>query len=106
MAYFEVTPEALQQGASSCESSAGQISDQLNALKSYVLQLGEEWLGMTAQEFTLLMDQWDAHSRTLHTALVGIADGLRKNAGDYAEHEGVNLTNVTSIAGSLPALRV
>lgn len=100
---FQVTPEYLSQASAACTNTAQDVQDQLAALKSYVVNLENEWQGIAAGTFQNLMAEYDLCAASLNQALTGIASGLQGNWGNYTENEQTNLKNISAIQAGLPS---
>src|SRR6185369_17417314 len=87
---------------------------QLTNLQSYVNQLvgdaagaaggtagAYQWMGVTASQFSELMNNVHIYSVALHDALVDIGEGLRGNYVNYVNSEADNLRGLQSIDGGL-----
>jgi WXG100 family type VII secretion target len=99
---FEVTPEYIAAAATDCDATAGQITEQLNAIRSYVYSLREHWVGPAAETFEALMQNFDGFASMLHTALVGIGSGLRGNYTNYVTVEDQARSNLVQVDGEIP----
>ncbi|HEV3380976.1 MAG TPA: WXG100 family type VII secretion target [Trebonia sp.] len=99
---FSVTPEYVQTAASSVNTTAENIAEQLSALKSYVVSLEGQWQGIAASTFTALMADYDIYSQMLNQALTGIASGLQGTYVNYSESEQQNVTNLQAVGGAIP----
>ena len=103
---FKVTAEYLADAATSCDSTATTVSDQLASLKSYVVGMEDWWQGIAAGTFQSLMSEYDVCSAALNDALTGIATGLRGNWSNYTGVEQTNSTNIQNIEAGLPAAKL
>jgi WXG100 family type VII secretion target len=91
----------VSQASLSCASTAEQVQDQLDALRSYVVSLEEIWQGIAQDTFQELMHDYDIYARMMHDALVDIGSGLSGNYVNYREAEAENLANLQPVDGDL-----
>lgn len=103
---IDITPQMLNDGATSCTNTAEQIDGELASLRSYVVGLGEQWLGVSSVQFQNLMADYDRYGRMLHEALTGIAGGLRGNFHNYASTESTNEATMVSVNGTIPGINL
>jgi uncharacterized protein YukE len=119
---FKVTPEFVRQAGQDCDTAASDVMVQLDNLRKYVTDLvggadvangpsdAYQWMGVTAQQFGVLMENVHTYSVAMHNALIDIGNGLRQNYVNYVDVEADNNTGVESIANNLvtsfPALNV
>ena len=94
---YNVTPDYVQDAASSCTKTAGEIQTQLATLRSYVVSLEDSWKGIAANQFQTLMQEYDTYSAQLHNALTDIAAGLTSTATNYGDAESASYNNVSGI---------
>jgi WXG100 family type VII secretion target len=99
---FTVTPEYIQNAATSCDKTAGEIDGQLSSLRQYVVNLEGIYHGVAAETFQSLMTDYDTFARMLHNALVDIGSGLRGNYVNYTDGEAQNIANLKPIHGDIP----
>jgi WXG100 family type VII secretion target len=99
---FQVTPEYLSGASTACTNTAGSIQDQLAALRTYVVNMEDEWHGIAAGTFQSLMSEWDLCAASLNNALTGIANGLQGNWGNYTQEEQANVSMINQIQSGLP----
>ena len=99
---FTVTPEYVQNAATSCDNTANEIQGQLGTLRNYVVSLEGAYQGMAASTFQALMADYDSFAKMLHNALVDIGSGLRGNYVNYTESEAQNVANLRPIQGDIP----
>jgi WXG100 family type VII secretion target len=99
---FTVTPTDVIAAANSARNTAANITEQLGALKSYVVSLEAEWKGIAAGTFSALMADYDIYAQMLNQALTGISDGLNGNYVNYSESEQQNINNLQAVNGVLP----
>jgi WXG100 family type VII secretion target len=103
---FTVTPEYIQNAATSCDNTANEIQTQLATLRNYVVNLETAYQGVAATTFQALMTDYDNFARMLHNALVDIGSGLRGNFANYTDSESQNIANLAPIQGSIPGARL
>lgn len=104
---FRVTPEEVQNASTQVDSSAAEIQQQLDALKSYVRSNVEAyWQGSAHQAFDVYMQEWDVYANMLHQALTGIAQGLRGTYVNYTDSENSAMQKIGQLQSELPPLRV
>jgi WXG100 family type VII secretion target len=103
---FTVTPEYIQNAATSCDNTANEIQTQLATLRSYVVNLETVYQGVAATTFQALMTDYDIFARMLHDALVDIGSGLRGNFVNYTDTENQNLGNLVPIQGDIPGAKL
>jgi WXG100 family type VII secretion target len=99
---FTVTPEYIQNAATSCDNTATEIQNQLGTLRNYVVNLEGVYQGVAATTFQALMTDYDTFARMLHNALVDIGSGLRGNFVNYTDSEQQNIANLVPIQGNIP----
>jgi WXG100 family type VII secretion target len=100
---YGVTPHDVQAAANSANTTAVNITEQLIALKSYVMSLEDHWKGIAASTFSALMADYDIYSRMLTQALTDIGSGLNGTYANYTESEQQNISNLQQVNGALPA---
>jgi WXG100 family type VII secretion target len=103
---YKVLPADVAAAAQNCDSTAQEVYVQLQALKSYVMDLESQWLGVASQTFNNLMTDWDIYANMLNQALTGIGDGLRGNWTNYTTSEETAISNLKQVNGSLPSAPV
>jgi WXG100 family type VII secretion target len=101
MSSFQVTPEYVSTAATSCNTTADTIQQQLAALQSYVESMNDMWHGVASQTFQELMTQYSTYSAMLYNALTDIGSGLNGNYVNYTDTEQANLKTISSIATQL-----
>ena len=94
---YKVTPEILTQAGVDCDTVAGDIDAELQALRGYVQELITLWQGVAPVSFAGMMERYDKDAISLNTALTGIAQALRVTAAQYAAGEDANNTVVSGI---------
>jgi hypothetical protein len=102
---FGALPADIQQASKDCISIAGAVEEQLEGLKSYVESLGN-YTGVTADDWRALMDSVHGDALNLHSALVGIGDGLQGTYDAYTEAEVLSDQQIEHIAAELPPLNL
>lgn len=100
--HFNVTPQEIADAATSVGNAAGTITDQLAAIKTFVVSLEGSWHGFAATTFQSLMTDYDIFARMLTQALTDISSGLRGNYVNYTQSEQQNIANLQAVAGSIP----
>jgi uncharacterized protein YukE len=119
---FKVTPEFVRQAAVDCDTTASDVLVQLDNLRKYVTDLvgqadvangaadAYQWMGITAQQFSVLMENVHNYSLAMQNALIDIGNGLRQNYVNYVnvEAEGnIGVQNIdNNMLTSLPPLNV
>ena len=106
MADFKVTPEYVNNAATSCDTTAGTVQGQLASLKSYVMGFQGLWTGPAAAQFQTLMYDFDIFAKVLHDALADIGNGLRNNFANYTDTESENLANLVKVNGVIPGAKL
>ena len=106
MTPVNVTPEMVQAAAGSCDNTAQDIDVKLAALKSYVQNLHGIWGGVSADQWSALMNDFDIYGRMLHDALTDIGQGLRGNARNYVDSEFANIAALQAVNGDIPGARL
>ena len=114
MTQYNVTPQYVSEAAQQADNTANDVLTQLTNLQSYVNQLvgdaagaaggtagAYQWMGVTASQFSELMNNVHIYSVALHDALVDIGEGLRGNYVNYVNSEADNLRGLQSIDGGL-----
>lgn len=101
MTNVQVTPEYVSQAATSCNSTATEIQEQLATLKSYIVQMEGWWHGIASSTFQDLMTEYSTHSAKLYQALTDIGTGLTGNHANYTENENANIKTIGSIQTQL-----
>lgn len=99
---IHVTPEYVLNAAGSCDATAADMDGRLASIRSFVVGLEETYHGVAADQFTVLMGDFDRSAKQLHQTLVAIGQNLRVNAGNYRDTEGAN-TGIFLQAGGGPA---
>ncbi|MFI8527560.1 WXG100 family type VII secretion target [Promicromonospora sukumoe] len=100
---YRVTPEYIQNAATSTDATAQEIDMILGQIRVYVASLESSWQGMAHTTFQTLMSEYDIYARMLHESLTGMASGLRGNYINYTETEQRNVENLRALDESLPA---
>jgi WXG100 family type VII secretion target len=100
---FQVTPEYVANAATSCDTTASEVQDQLATLRAYVVNMEDWWQGFASNTFQSLMTEYDVCSAVLNNALTGIGNGLRGNWSNYTENEQQNAANINTIQTGLPS---
>ena len=119
MVQFSVTPDYVSTAATQCDVTAGDVLAQLASLRTYVIQLVGQadvangpadayaWMGVTAGQFGIMMENVHQYSLALQDALRDIGTGLTFNNVQYVEVEATNLSGVTSVGnGAVPPARL
>ena len=101
-----VTPEMISDAANSCDITANDLSAELAALKSYVMELQAVWQGVASLQFNQLMTNFDIYARMLNDSLTDIAQGLRGNAVNYVDSEIANINSLVAVNGDIPGARL
>jgi WXG100 family type VII secretion target len=94
---FDTTPAHIDSVAVNCATAATNIGSELAALRSYVVELGAQWLGPTSLAFTDLMANYDRLTRDLVSALNDISVGLHHNAENYRVNEHMGNQQIISL---------
>ena len=87
MANILVTPEQLQQVSSQLNAGASSIESTLGQLQAQVSPLRAEWRGVAQAQFEQLWAEWQKSAAGLHHALTGIAQLTAAAASNYADTE-------------------
>ena len=82
---IKVTPEQLASVAGQLRGGASTIESTLGQLESQVAPLGSDWAGVGQARFLQLWQQWQTSSRQLEQALQEIARLMNQASGTYAE---------------------
>ncbi|GLZ01020.1 WXG100 family type VII secretion target [Actinoplanes sp. NBRC 103695] len=106
MTPVNVTPEMVTAAAGSCDTTAQQIDGELAALKTYVENLHTIWGGVSADQWAILMADFDVFGRMLHNSLTDIGQGLRGNAVNYVDTELANIAQLKAVDGDIPGARL
>ena len=85
-----VTFAAINEAAMDADSIAGQITQQLGDLKSYLAPLLATWSGQASSDFQALQTKWDASAGDLNQVLRQIAQALRTAGDNYQTTERTN----------------
>lgn len=101
--HYHVTPEYLAQAVADTNSTANEIADQLSDLQKYVQSVEAAWGGIAADQFNILMQDYNIYATMLHDALTDIADGLQGNYVNYVNSEEQNINNLRALGEELPA---
>jgi WXG100 family type VII secretion target len=101
-----VTPQMISDAATSCDTTASDITGELAALKSYVVELQGIWHGVASLQFNQLMTDFDIYARMLHNSLTDIAQGLRGNYVNYVDTEEANIRSLVAVNGDIPGARL
>jgi WXG100 family type VII secretion target len=99
---FRVLAHDVEAAAADCDVTASELQEQLAALKSYVVSLEGQWLGIASQTFAQLMADYDRYSAMLNHALTDIGTGLRGNSHNYVDAETSNVGNLTAMHNTIP----
>ncbi len=84
-ASIRVTPEQLAGVAGQLNGGASSIESTLGQLESQVAPLGSDWAGVGQARFLQLWQQWQTSSRQLEQALQEISRLMNQASGVYAE---------------------
>lgn len=95
---FKVTPEELDQAATTVHTRADTIEQHVSELGRYVNNLGEFWQGSAHNAFDELMAQYWVYSARMTNALNDIGDALKGNYVNYAAAEQAAQTNLGAVA--------
>ncbi|AEW94686.1 MULTISPECIES: WXG100 family type VII secretion target [Streptomycetaceae] len=106
MSGFQVTPEYVREAATSCDTTAELVKEQLDALKAYVQSLEDVWHGVAHNTFQIYMQEYDLYANMLHQALTGIASGLRGTHVNYEQSEQSALDGIRKLQGELAPARL
>jgi WXG100 family type VII secretion target len=98
---FNVTPEYVSQAAAACQSTAGDIQEQLASLQTYIVNMEGWWKGIASTTFQELMTEYSTYSAMLYNALTDIGSGLNGNYVNYTDTENANIATITSIQSAL-----
>jgi WXG100 family type VII secretion target len=99
---FQVTGPYLAECAAACDSTASDVSAQLDSLRTYVTGVEGWWQGIAANSFQALMADYHQRSVNLNDALTAMANIIRTNWANYAGGEQDNVANITGITAGLP----
>lgn len=99
---FKAPPGDISAAAVNCDTTASELGQQLDALKSWVMDLEGQWLGIASQTFSALMNDYQVYSNMLQNALTDIGSGLRGNYVNYTDAEQTNINNLQNVNGELP----
>ncbi|MFD6420360.1 WXG100 family type VII secretion target [Streptomyces sp. NPDC060198] len=103
---YAVTLQMVTDAASSCRGTAEEVSQQLDSLKTYIVNLESSWQGIAHETFTTYMAQYDVYARMLHQALTDIADGLTNTHINYHDAEAAALQSFQQMESELPPARL
>ena len=99
MKAFDITPQMLLDGAQSCTDTAAQVQARLAVLRRDVEDLATFWLGPGSQAYKNTMEDFDRCGQMILNALMGISDGLKRNAANYALADEATVTAMPDIGG-------
>ena len=85
-----VTFTAINEAAMDTDSSASQIAQQLNDLKTYLGPLVGSWSGDASTEYQALQARWEASANDLNQVLRQMAQALRTAGENYRNTERKN----------------
>lgn len=85
-----VTFGAISEAAMDTDSSASQITQQLEELKSYLAPLISSWSGEASSDFQALQAKWDSSANDLNQVLRQISQALRAASEQYQSTENAN----------------
>ncbi len=103
---YQVTPEQVTAAATTVSTKAGDIQEQLNSLKAYIVNLEDSWQGIAHARFLELMQEYDTYANMLHDALVDISGGLTSTYVNYTDSEQTNVKNLAALQSTLPAAKL
>ncbi|MET7695309.1 WXG100 family type VII secretion target [Streptomyces sp. NPDC005483] len=101
---YDVTPTYVSDAATDTANTADQVAVQLADLRTYVVSLETAWGGVAADQFQILMQEYDKNAKLLHEALTAISLGLRTTAANYRDAEEVAVANVGAV--NIPPARL
>jgi WXG100 family type VII secretion target len=101
---FTTQPEDIQAAATSCQTTADLIAQQLATLRTYVEGLQAIYQGIAATTFAVLMQDYQVYAAMLYNALHDIGQGLTGNYVNYTDTEQANINSLTQINGQFPGI--
>lgn len=102
---YHVTPEEVSSAAAFTQTTADEIAELIADVRSYVITMEASWQGVAADQFQMLMHDYDLYARMLQDALTGIAGGLHGTFTNYHDTEVANLNEIQLVdLGAPPAL--
>ncbi|WP_033326855.1 WXG100 family type VII secretion target [Streptomyces yerevanensis] len=78
-----VTYGTMDALATELGNQAKRLEEDLEALKTAVLNVASGWGGEAYEEFQRKSKEWDTHARGIHQALVSIGQRVNTAGGDY-----------------------
>ena len=84
---IQVTFSSLSTAAADCGSTAGQMNQQLDDLKSYLTPLVSSWTGDAAEAYRNLEKQWERSAADLTSVLNQIQKALDAAFQSYVQTE-------------------
>jgi WXG100 family type VII secretion target len=100
---FKVTPEELDQAATTVRTRADAVEQHIGELGRYVSSLGEFWQGSAHDAFDELMAQYWVYSARMTEALTDIGTALQGNYVNYTAAEQAAQTSLGAVALAPPS---
>lgn len=95
---FNVTPDELDQAASTVRMRADAVEQHIGELGRYVNNLGEFWQGSAHNAFDELMTQYWVYSARMTEALTDISTALKGNYVNYTAAEQAAQSSLGAVA--------
>lgn len=103
MTQFTVTPQELQNAATFCTNTNGEIQAQVTNIVNFINSLIDSgYKGPCANQLVTTSQQWHQDATNLNNVLIEIAGNLNKNANNYTGNESQNTTNIVSVGTTMP----
>ena len=90
MSLFEVDSERVLATAATASRSVTVLGGEVDQLLHHLRTLNECWRGSAAQNFTAVVDDWEAVQRRVHESLASIKEALQLAGRQYSEVEEAN----------------
>ncbi|MFJ8546251.1 WXG100 family type VII secretion target [Streptomyces sp. NPDC093586] len=82
---LQVTYDGLDIAATNIANQAKQLDEDIQQLRKMVEASKQYWVGKAQDTFKEKLDRWDAESRDIHQALMGIGHVVGQSGGTYME---------------------
>ncbi|WP_101653304.1 WXG100 family type VII secretion target [Brevibacterium ihuae] len=90
MSVFEVDSERILATAATASRSVSVLGGEVDALLGHLRSLNECWRGSASQNFTAVVEDWEAVQRRVHESLDSIKEALQLAGRQYTEVEEAN----------------
>ncbi|GAA4283094.1 WXG100 family type VII secretion target [Brevibacterium daeguense] len=90
MSILEVDANRVMSTAATATRSVAVLSAEVDALMRHLRALNECWRGSAAQNFNLVVEDWEGVQRRVHESLESIKEALHVAGRQYTEVEDAN----------------